>query len=216
MNCFSSSIAFRRWGNRVTLAYKIIPIVFCIWFVLIGHRLFLYNISLGICLAYSDVYEKYNTYFEIIVSAVCPPILLIILGILLLKSVKQIAQRRIIPAVSFVPARNVNQRYINKIDGQITTMLILQIFIAVPSFLLGGCQLIYSNTTEYWDKTPLQVAWENLLYEIIRLLFFAFYSTSFYISFISSRGFRRQILRSLSRKHVHAHVANTQMHSSFA
>ena len=79
-------------------------------------------------------------------------------------------------------------------------MILLQAFVAIPSFIPFGAQNLYTSITLGWYKSPLWLAWENLIVEIIRLFSYLFYSTSFYISFLSSRGFRRQVLSSLRIK----------------
>jgi hypothetical protein len=175
------------------------------WLLLIGHRFFLYSTSSGTCVPQPGIYAKYDAYFEVIMSGIWPPVLLITLGCLLLKNVRQVAQRRVAPATGAPQATNANLSYIQQIDAQMTKMLLLQSFVAIPSFLPYGAQNLYSSLTGDWYKSPLRLAWENVIIELIRLFSYLFYSTSFYVSLISSRGFRRQVLQSLGIKKFTKH-----------
>ena len=144
-------------------------------------------------------------------SGIWPPVLLLTLGCLLLRNVRQVAQRRVQAVLAAPRVANINPSYIEQIDGQITTMLLLQSFVAIPSFLPFGAQNLYSSITDGWYKSPLRLAWENVIIETIRLFSYLFYSTSFYVSLYSSRGFRRQVWHFLEMKRntSHIHPLNT-------
>lgn len=191
--------AHRRWSNRVTLAYKLVPCVILIWFGLVGHRLFLYSNASGSCGPQRGFYDKFDIYFESVMSGICPPIILFILGCVLLRNVRQVVQRRVQPVngPSTVPQLVIHPSAIQQIDTQITKMLLLQSFVAMPSFLPYGAQNLYSTITQDMYKSPLRLAWESIIIEIIRLFSYFFYSSSFYVSFGSSRGFRRAFFHAL-------------------
>jgi hypothetical protein len=108
--------------------------------------------------------------------------------------------RRIAPTGIVPQGTTGNLTQIQQIDSQLTTMLLLQSFAAIPSFIPFGAQNLYSNITQNWYKSPLRLAWENVIIETIRLFSYLFYSTSFYVSFCSSRGFRKQVLYSTGIK----------------
>jgi len=177
-----------------------VPTVISIWFILTCHRLFLYSTSSGTCIPQPGIYEIYDSYFEAMMSGVCPPIILITLGCLLLRNVRAVARRQVVPIVGAPQIINTNQSHIQQIDAQLTKMVLLQSFIAIPSFLPYGAQNLYSSITLEWYKSPLRLAWDNVFIQLIRLFSYLFYSTSFYVSCFSSRGFRRQVLHSLGLK----------------
>ena len=192
--------ALRQWSNRVSLAFKMIPSVIIFWFLLVGHRLILYSNASGSCAARPGFYEQYDIIFEVIMSGMCPPVVLLTLGFALLRSVRQVIHRRIAPAGVANPGPAVSTSYIQQIDAQITTMILLQSFVAIPSFLPYGAQNLYTTISQGWYKSPLRLAWENVIIETIRLFSYVFYSTSFYVSFISSQGFRRALYQALGLK----------------
>ncbi len=186
-------IAYRAWSNRLSLTYKVIPTVIIFWFLWTGHRLIFYTTSTGTCIPMAGNYQQFDAYFEVIMSGVVPPILFITLGSLLLRNVRSVARRRVAPGGGAQSAPG-NLSLIQQIDAQLSTMILLQTFVAIPSFLPYGAQNLYSSITLYWNKTPLYTAYENIFVELIRLFSYLFYSTSFYISCLSSPGFRRQVL----------------------
>ncbi|CAF1157325.1 unnamed protein product [Rotaria sp. Silwood1] len=130
-------------------------------------------------------------------SGVCPPTVLLILGCALLRNVRQVGHRRVMPTSTSSRAPAVNLSYIQQMDAQLTKMLLLQSFVAIPSFFPFGAQNLYSSITEDWYKSPLRIAWENVFIELIRLFSYLFYSTSFYVSFFTSRGFRKAVFQVL-------------------
>ncbi|CAF3832575.1 unnamed protein product [Rotaria sp. Silwood1] len=142
-------------------------------------------------------YAKLDMYFEAIMSGVCPPTVLLILGCALLRNVRQVGHRRVMPTSTSSRAPAVNLSYIQQMDAQLTKMLLLQSFVAIPSFFPFGAQNLYSSITEDWYKSPLRIAWENVFIELIRLFSYLFYSTSFYVSFFTSRGFRKAVFQVL-------------------
>lgn len=174
-----------------------IPAVIIFWFILTGHRLILYSIDSGSCNPQLGIYEKIDTYIEVVMSGVVPPILFITLGCLLLRNVRSVARRRVAPGAAGTggpQTTSVSNSLIQQIDSQLSTMILLQSFVAIPSFVPFGAQNLYTSITRYWIKTPYYLSYENIFVELIRLFSYLFYSTSFYISCISSPGFRKQIL----------------------
>ena len=204
--------AHRRWSNRVSLAYKLVPSIILTWFGLLGHRLFLYSNASGSCIPQRGFYEKYDIYFESVMSGICPPIILFILGLVLLRNVRQVVHRRVLPGNNNTanPQSAIPLTSIQQIDTQITKMLLLQSFVALPSFLPYGAQNLYSTITQDFYKSPLRLAWEAIVIEIIRLFSYFFYSTSFYVSFGSSRGFRRAFFHALHLRSCHKTIDPTR------
>ncbi|CAF0989642.1 unnamed protein product [Adineta steineri] len=190
------NVAYRRWSNCKTLAYKIVPTVV---------------FTCGSCNPTPGIYEKIDSYFEVVMSGFVPPILLITLGCLLLRNVRGVVHRRIVPAGVVSQPINTNLSHIQQIDSQLTAMILLQSFVAIPSFIPFGAQNLYTSLSRGWYKTPLRLAWEDVIIETIRLFSYLFYSTSFYVSLYSSRGFRKQVLHSfrIKRYKPQPHITTT-------
>ena len=175
------------------------------WFVLFVHRIILYRIdNNGECNPPSGIYSYYDNYFQVIFSSLTPAISMSILACLLMKSVRDVVQRRIVP--QNIDLSSVNQQrqkhksIIHQMDSQLTIMLILESIIAIITYFPYAAQLTYSNITANWPKSSLQKGYESVCIEIIHLFSYIFFATSFYVSLLSNVGFRRKIKRLFQRQ----------------
>ncbi|CAF1309675.1 unnamed protein product [Rotaria sordida] len=210
------SNTYRQWSNRVGLAYKMSITCVLFWLLFIGHRLILYSASNGKCGPLSGFYAYFDNYIEVVFTAICTPIVMVILAYLLMRSVRDVIQRRIVPDNNGPQVNTAQRSVLQKIDSRLTLMLILQSFIAIITYTPYAAELIYTNVTQYWPKSPLQIAIEKVIVELIHLVSYTFFATSFYISLISNSGFRRQFIK-FFRKRRHddptIHI-NTVFHTN--
>lgn len=217
MNLFCFLAVFRRWGNRITLANKLLVVSSLIWLVILSHRLVWYSASNGQCQGQPGFYAYFDNLFDAIVTCLVPMVTLTVLGILIGQSVRRAVQRRrIVPSTIINETTSVNQSAIQKMDSQLTVMLFLEVFVAMISFLPYAAHLVYINVTDTWPKSRLRIAWETVIIETIRLLSYIFFICPFYVSIIAISGFRRQLLFSLrfmkqqTNNHTH-HQLGTAM-----
>ncbi|CAF0815793.1 unnamed protein product [Adineta steineri] len=89
-----------------------------------------------------------------------------------------------------------------QIDKQLTIMLISESLITIITYIPYAIELTYLNISQTWYKTPLQLAWEKISTELIDLISYIFFATSFYVSIISNIGFRRTIKQILCTKKI--------------
>ncbi|CAM4976094.1 unnamed protein product [Rotaria socialis] len=198
------STAYRRWGNRLDLANKLVAVFSVVWILVLWHRLVWYSASSGSCEGQSGSYAYFDNLFSAIVTCLCPMILLTVLGVLIGRSIRNIIQQRIGRMTAISESVTANQSVIHKVDAQLTIMILMQIVVAMISFLPYAAQLLYSNITNGWSKSPSRAAWETVISEAINLLSYLLFSCSFYVTMVSFSGFRQQLLRSLGLKKQHA------------
>ncbi|CAF1472591.1 unnamed protein product [Adineta steineri] len=196
------SPALRRWGGRVKLAYKLVFACTILCFVISCHRLILYSTSTGHCLAQAGIYAAFDNYFESVVSGICPPIIILMLSYLLVRSVRETIQRQTISTNVEHNKPTPNLTFLRKTDKQLTMMLIWQTFVAIPAFIPYVALLIYSSISANWSKSDEWLAWENIVAETIRLLSYTFFSTQFYVLIISSHGIRKQVLNIFMKRYT--------------
>ena len=179
------------------------------WFLLLVHRIILYRIQDGVCGPPPGGYTYYDNYFQVIFSSLLPAIVMSILAYLLIRSIRELSRRRIVPMIGTLAITNVNKTIVQQMDMALTRMLTIESLIAIITYVPYATELSYINITENWSKTSLRVAWENLFTELIHLLSYVFFATSFYVSLFSNVGFRRKIKRILRMKtHSHSHDRN--------
>ncbi|UJR14406.1 hypothetical protein I4U23_001403 [Adineta vaga] len=194
------SDAFRKWTNRVELAYKLSLASVIFWLLFFGHRLFLYRTTNGKCIPRPGFYAIFDNYIEACVTAMCTPIVMIILGIILLRSIRGLITQKIVPINDNLSSMTVRRSIVQQIDSQLTVMLILQMTVALTTRIPYATFLIYSNITQNRTKSAYQIALENILSETVNLMSYTFFTSSFYISYITNNGFRRN-LKNFFEKH---------------
>jgi hypothetical protein len=193
---FSFPTEYRRWSNRLTLSYKVIAGLAIIWFLAFGPRLIFYRIEDGTCSASNGLYRFYDNYLQVLVSSFLPSIAMPILSILLVRNVRDMIRRRGPPVNNLSAMVKSTNSIIHHMDTQLTRMLVLESVIAGITYFPYGIQLIYSDISHQWYKSPLRVALESVLIESIHLASYVFFASSFYVSFVSNSGFRRQLMSS--------------------
>jgi hypothetical protein len=156
--------------------------------------------STGDCVIVSIIYSNYYIFFVIgFLYGILPICFLSIFGTLTYKQLKNLNQTN----------RNVNFH----IDKQISRMLLLQCISLVFSFIPYCIQNIYF--AKFASKDPSQAS-SNLLFRIITIILFYVNSVaSFYIFFISTPNFRRQIKKILLCK-THLGLTNNQIQTNTA
>lgn len=193
-------IEYRQWSNLVSLAYKLTIASLIFWFLIIGHRLVLYSTADGSCSPLAGFYADFDNYLEVVFTGMCPPILTSVLAYLLIKSVRSVFHRHAVPDNRLPETTVVHRTVLQQIDAQLTMMLILQSIISTITYIPYAFELIYENVTEYWTKSALRNAQEKVFIELTHLMSYVFFATGFYVSMISSSGFRRQMIRFLKRQ----------------
>ena len=186
-------VEYRRWSNRVDLAYKMCIVCPLFWLLCFGHRLVLYRGSNGKCAAMGGLYASIDSYAEASLTAMGTPIMMITLGCLLFRSVHDVTHRRIVPSEGGGPVILVRRTMFPKLEGRLAIMLMSQSLIAVVTRVPYASEVIYSNVTQSWPKSPMWKAIEDVVIETIRLFSYTFFTTSFYISLISNQSFRHKI-----------------------
>ncbi|CAF1207707.1 unnamed protein product [Rotaria sp. Silwood1] len=116
---------YRRWSNRVELAYKMCITCVLFWLLFFGHRLILYRTTSGSCAPLPGFYAYFDNYVEASVTAMGTPLVMIVLAVLLLRSVRGITQRRIVPKDGGQPAVILQGSDLHQIDSRLTLMLFL-------------------------------------------------------------------------------------------
>ena len=195
-----SFLAYRRWSNRVCLAYKMVIIIPLFWFVLFGHRIILYRINNGVCGPPEGFYKYYDNYFQVVFSSISPAVAMSILAYLLIKSVRAVSRRRIAPATDTLVVVHSHKKIIHQMDAHLTMMLILESLIVSITYIPYATELTYSNITQGWYKSSLRIAQEKVFTELIHLFSYVFFATSFYVSVLSNIGFRRKIKQLIKRR----------------
>ncbi|UJR19379.1 hypothetical protein I4U23_022509 [Adineta vaga] len=203
------SNAYRKWSNRVSLARKLVIISSLFWFSILVHRAIVYTLEDDDCDPPSEFYDIIDQYLEAILLNIFPLTIVFLLVYLLRRSLKNTLQRRTNMVPVSIQQHTIKQSQFHHIDSQLTLMLLLQAIIAIVSFLPYGCRLLYDVVTERSDKTSLQESIDDVIGQFTKILSFTFFSSSFHISILSSRGFRREIKHLFQINKIHSSMNGT-------
>jgi len=192
-----SSRKTRRWKiNRQSFAIRCILFIIIFWFI----------ISIPIAFCFTRInHSSHNEqlicsnqsryipclliqiFYICIFNGFIPPIVMMYFGFLTCINARHLRQRCLS-----------NSFRIERINHQLTSMLILQTikssFASLP-FSIFNCYLLITLNIQ---KSPLYQAKENLIHQIVYLLFWSNY-TSFFIYFYSSEIFRYQFLTPIKK-----------------
>lgn len=177
--------------------------------LVVSHRLIFYTNSDGTCWAQGGAYIAFDTYLDVALSAVGSPLVVIILAGLLWQTVRNVRKRRTAQHVPAVAASSTNPSRQQQVDLQLTIMLLLQSILAIINYVPFGVYILYYMFTDGWIKSPLRIAWEQLIIAFIRLSSYLFAAGSFYVSMASNCSFRKQFLSMIGMKNFVSPVIPT-------
>lgn len=189
-----------RYLNSVYIARQICVLTIIFWMVVTLPTLIYIKpiYTKGICASSSVIWSLVITYFfNLFCYAIFPWFFMCLFGISALKNLRHINRRRVNPVPLPVLTR------MARIDNQLTSMLFLQIIIAIISSVPFCVQSIYNNLTQSIIKNDERQALENLILQLVRLAFYFNYISMFYVNYLSSPIFRRlskKVLKNLCRK----------------
>jgi len=202
---------YRLWGNQYLLAIKLIPCITLFWMIILSYRLILYQIDpiSGACEPKIGIYWWYKSYYKFIFTGLVPPITILIIGSMIIRNIRLIVNRGIRPMdrrlLSIEGKSKRKYSRLQKLDNQLTLILLIQLSVSFISFLPYSSELIYSRLSKNLIKSNIYLSWENIFIQFIRLNSYIFYSTNCYIFLISSRIFRKQIIQIFSFKKFQQH-----------
>lgn len=201
-----SQAFYRSWGNQYILALKLIPCITIFWMIILLHRFMLYQIDpiLGTCQPKIVIYWWYKSYYKFLFTGLIPPIIILIISCMIIRNIRLVANRSIQPIhrrLSSIAGKNKNKySRIQKLDSQLTLILLIQLCVSFISFLPYSSELLYLKLSENFTKSNIYLFWQNIFIEFIHLNSYIFYSTNSYIFLISSQLFRKQIIQIFSWK----------------
>jgi hypothetical protein len=201
-------VFYRSWGNRYSLAVKLIPCIILFWMIILSYRLILYRIDpiSGICEPKIGIYRWYKIYYKLIFTGLAPPIIILIISSMIIRNLRLIINGGIRPMdriFSLIEGKNKKKfSRLQKLNHQLTLILLIQLSVSFISFLPYSSELFYSTLSQNLIKSNNYLLWENIFIQFIRLNSYIFYSTNCYVFLISSRIFRKQIIQIFSFKKI--------------
>ncbi|CAF2094002.1 unnamed protein product [Rotaria magnacalcarata] len=130
--------------SSISSALIVAPYQLNIWF---GIFLWVTG-NLGSIGEYARFYAYFDNYIEIVFTAICPPVAVIVLTYLLIRSVRNVIQRQIISGNNAQVATVAYRSNLEQMDSRLTSMLILQSMIVIITYIPFAAELVYTNVTQ--------------------------------------------------------------------
>lgn len=145
-----------------------------------SHVLILFNIeqrqSTPVCYAHTGIYQILYDFIYFATYSFIPPILMMIVGLGTFRNIHQ--TRRRIESVGTV---NGTFHHLRKRDRQLIKMLLVQLICTVILTLPIAIQKLYTTLTQNMIKDSYQIAEENFISQLLRILTHINASISFYL-----------------------------------
>ncbi|UJR19754.1 hypothetical protein I4U23_022887 [Adineta vaga] len=178
------------------------------------------------CIALSNVYYKYLAYFLApVIYTIGPLIVLLVFGILTYGNIKGARMATVAFTASNIDnvANNGGNVHVNihsrqkqnkinnsipRINGQFSTMLIIQILYFMFTTVPVCINYIYTTATNQYEKDDLSMAIQTLVSSIFWIISCTPFSSSFYIYYLLSSAYRQNVKLMLCKKR-HIRIGST-------
>jgi hypothetical protein len=185
-------------------AFKLISLTIFICVFVHIHMLIFYGYYLNLdaynqltltCTSNSLAYSVFYAFFILIFYSFLPPILMSIMSLLTINNIRKSRRRTNILTVLTLSKIVQTRRDTN----QLIKILSLQIFILILFTIPHSIYWLYIAFTALDRKSNLQREYEKFALNIVRILLYINYGSSFYIQIIISRTFRLEFIKFLKK-----------------
>ncbi|CAF1110830.1 unnamed protein product [Adineta steineri] len=177
--------AFRQYK----VAIRVIPAVWIFWFLLLIFPTLLRTLYNGVCDSRSGVDDIIYTVYIISTTGIVPLGSMIIFGILMIRSLRQM-RRRIVPSMSSEPGGNI----LRKCDRDMLRMLLIELVICTITLSPNTFTHIYKSATTNVIKSKDRQQIETFVYYIARLfLLYLANAFSFWVYVSTSQTYRLEL-----------------------
>jgi hypothetical protein len=176
----SSTSARLRSFSQVKVARRVILIISIVDILVYFQMNFCFdgNVQSANCYPSSPLCNSFNDYNLLITYSLCPPILMLVLGLMTIRNVRA--------------GRHVRTET-NPKDRQLTIMLIIQVICILTLTMPISVQKLYAELTLYQSKSANRLLIESFLATFVVLLALMNASTSFYLFTLTGKVFRKEL-----------------------
>jgi len=196
----------RQFYCSYRMAFKLISLIILICILVHIHMLIFYGYYLKLdsynqliltCTTNGFVYNLFFPFFILIFYSLLPPLLMSIINILTIKNFRK-SRRQINSLTMFSLSRTMKiRRDINQLIKVLTLQIFILILFTIPHsiYWLYIAFTLLNNTI----KTNLTREYEKFSLNIVRILLYINYGSSFYIQIIISKIFRQEFIKILRK-----------------
>jgi hypothetical protein len=186
----SSNANLRRMSNMKQV-FRGIIIVCCGSVIFWAESIYCFDANLKgtpiKCYAKSEGCRVFNDLSQAFVTTIIPSGFMLVFGLCTVNNIRQ--ARRVRPTMMNSTVNNVTRTRRN--DNSLTQILFIQVIILTVFNLPQAIQKFYLTYTFYQSKSTVQIAIENLLFNIVLILTYVANCSPFYLYILTSDYFRR-------------------------
>ena len=178
------------------IAHRVIIAVIVVWSIICSHRLIFYEIKDNICgIVNSMPAALYHSAYVIIGGGVLPTGIMITCALFIYRNLVHKQQRR--------RQLTVSQRQERPFNQQLLRLLITQIIFYIIFIIPQLCNLVFNTVSiTIPNRSKEYLAVEQFVQFIAELMLYLFPVTSFYLYTLTSRTFRKELIKFLRATHL--------------
>jgi hypothetical protein len=166
------------------MAIKIVIITYATWFITAIHVFIGVDIQAGNC-KMTGQYKLVYTFYQMTVCAILPPILMIIFGILTIRTLYQ---------------RRLTLRRTKRKDRHLMRMVMVEVLVYMITSTPNSISLIYDVATyNIVNKSMQRLEIESFVSFLGQFFIYSIGITPFYLFMLTSKPFRREFIRLLNK-----------------
>ncbi|UJR19829.1 hypothetical protein I4U23_022962 [Adineta vaga] len=193
----SSNARFRNYA-RVYIARRVVVVIVIVWLILPVHTLIFYNIRASTCGIFSGIAAAlYHSIFTTMASCVLPTSIMFGCALLIRQNLALKRQRRQ-PTINLQVERDEAHHIHRSRDQQALVMLFTQVIVYVISVIPLMVFYIYNAATLNISNKPIErISIERFAFFMAEVVILLFPASSFFLYTMSSRTFRKELIRAL-------------------
>lgn len=198
----SDKVRLRNFA-KPKIAFRVIIVIILIWSVICSHRLIFYEIQNTICGIVNNIGAAlYHSAYVIIGGGLLPAIIMILCAYFIRQNLAFRKQRR--------TQLSLAQRNASSLDHQLLKILFIQIICYIIFIIPQLCNLVFGTISITISNRSIEyLVVQQFIAFIAELLLYLFPVTSFYLYTLTSRTFRKELMKIFHlQKQVVATVGN--------
>ncbi|CAF2371503.1 unnamed protein product [Rotaria sp. Silwood2] len=208
----SSSASFRALSS-LRVVYRTVPLTVVLVGLAYIHVLFYYRISIQqqACVPMTGVYQQFFGVWHLVAFSLVPPMLMLFFGLSTIRSIRQSIRR---VGQNNIQIQIPRQQLRKSIDRQMIQMMLVQCIVFILTGSLPSINYLYTSLRSNVTIDALQSAKDNLLQRFTGFISLTVPCLSFYLFTLSSKLFRKELIKLFRGKWQPIHGTTTVISQS--
>lgn len=170
------------------------------------------NVRQQTCVPMAGFYQRFFAAWHLVAFSLVPPILMLLFGICTIKHLHHSLQR--VSDIEY-QSQNRTRRRRKSIDRQMIRMMLIQCVGFILTGSLPSVNFLYTSLRASQNLDALQLAKDNLMYNITGFVSLTVPCIGFYLFVLSSKLFRKELIKLLRSHSITLWFSITNWHWRF-